>query len=1250
MGRNKAKKPKKQKKYIGADLAASLGPYDSDQLWTLLTAAGASPALRAHWVSVAELVSQVAKSPSKGSKDVAAGLIVNLIQAAHLSNPDVAKNEDYMPADPRKDVRVRSGRSTVRLFPGCVERPVADVDRAYQLAGVLDDELVAANGFGISHLLQVVLGYADYAIRQFESAWPTEGNPNGDSSASLTPSEIEAATALVAAGTPSHLESSEELRKALAWLTCDASSLRYKLGDSQSFFGRFVRCRPGGQEDPRWLPLAFLPEALNAAVAELAETVSEQPSVRRKFAQVAAAEVRKQLWRFTDHLIGSPDVQGFPAVTPANVVQWVLPAGENLALLVQLAVDLTADSIRFPDVPAALKAAQGSSSLNGEVEVPLPAGTLRLPASTVLVPLLVVATAEHVATPQPPGIAMMSLEDLRWIATSADSEYDLLNFCRDLIRADVPNMFGFETINYWEWWRSNGKSFFSGGKAPSFMSIAPHWGEKEWLRAASWTQTEIALATLNLPALRETPGPGHVRAGGPTEVCSWNSDKPAPGSSFVKESPGRSEHLRPKLKVWSVHLGRIPVAITYAEGSTVQREHRQLLVDLAGGMAFGLKAVDDAWVTAHADTDIAGHVLTLQIADDTEDGSRFISTKNVSLDVQSQISYSTLEIAFDTFLVAGDGNPDTIKEEMATSIYEVLLGAKVPEEKAAQTEAAWRSARASMTLNVTSSPTSQNNLRAPVLIDRAYLSTVDRLVAESVHQQGIKPGLYVGEEAKALDRDILANSALSLLQSRLAGYSGDQLVLFAMEQLERTVSYFDRRLRGINESARSLDLEWNPIDLAARTTAESITIRRCNEIVVEGALRFSPTGNSALNDVSWGEILAAANAYLEATMRSENVHNQVTPSALKISESFEISVVTPPEDTSPVESERLTYNLDSNAYNEALARHRLAEDSWDETEPDAKFHEAVEQQMLKAFGAASQDIYTTLYTLAHWQIDGSNGDVVSIPKESLIDTVTELSGLADEEGGAARVSAAVDMLTSFQSSFQLDEWRPWHARTRKRRLLIQPLPVLTSEEYVIAPHYLITTLRVYMQYLDQGQLPWSQPQPPAALDKALAQFRDAKNKALESDIAQQLIQRGWQVETNIKENKAKRLNLPSLSTEIDAVAGRSGEKTIWLLEAKDPVSVHAIPDIRRHLDTFFLDGKKPAYATQLKRKLDDLSAHAAQVASALKLPERDAADPYEVRAVFVTRRPVPAAFVPGQFTFFTVAELLQELGKEQPYR
>lgn len=1204
-----------------------LASFEQESLWTLLFAAGASPVLRDRWASVGLLAHTALNVDGRRSKHADPSRIGPLLHGARKARPELLMAEDYMAADPRLNVRVRLGDSTVRLFPGCVERPVADVDRAHLLIDSIDDELIRTVGFGVSHVLEIGLGYADFAMEHLAENWPSEDPEPG--LPLVTEAELDSALRVVRAGTPEHLVSSEELRRALEWMTCDAHESTFDIGHPQSPFGRFlrVRARSGGQ--PRWLPLAFIPEIVGYAVGELAETLGDSGTARFRFAQRSADAAREHLWRFTPDLVGAPDLEDGPAVSPRNVVQWVLPAGENLGLALQMISELDATATEFSEMPASLRAAQQAET--EDARVPLAAGGISVPRGTTLVPVMIVSTPHHVIAPQMPSMACMSLDDLRWISTSADHELDLLNFCRDLTRSEAPETFGFEAIDYWEWWRANGKSMFSGGRSPSLMSITPHAGEAEWHRAASLTPVETALATLRLPALRDTAGVEHPGTT-PVTVFRWARQERIERSGL----PSQAHHSRPQLQGWSLHTGPVPVAVSAAEPSWRDPDHMQLFDRMAGAIAFGVAAIDGIWVKAHTGTDVRGYVIGLTAAESPESGPSLKLAAHRR--DHKGIAHADIEVDFERFLQIADGSPEAIRDEFCIVVGELLTAAGVNTLQAAAVVAAWRAAPPTMTLDVRSSITTHNNLPPPVALDAAFVSEADRLIAERVRLQGVEPGTYTGVPAKDLDRDVLAPIALGLLGERLAAYDRDRLVTYGLEQLQQTVDQRNRMLGGISSSAKSLSLSWDPVERAAEAQAEALQLRRANEIIVEAALRIAPSGDRDLGAAAWAPILAAANAYLEATLRSERVHHQVTPSGIEISELYEIAVV---PDSNPLPDDGISYALDE----ESLAR-AIIEDALDDHTPggilDNPRASDVEEAMAQAFGASGTDIYTTLIGLAGWPIAQDGPEIAIATRDELIGGVAARTALGETQDGTARIAAAIDLLTSTSEGFNSEPWRPWLARARKKRLLVQPLPKLSDGRIAVAPHYLLASLSTYRMYLEQGLLPWTQPAAPKLLERALADFREHKNRALETDIATLLTQSGWNVIRNIKEGKADRLNLPSLSTEIDIVAGRPADPNIWLLEAKDPASVHAVPQIRGQLDDFYLDrDKKPAYATQLGRKYADLAPHATRVAEALHLPERPNGEPYEVKAAFVTRRPIPAGHVRGPFPFLTIAEISQ---------
>jgi hypothetical protein len=449
-------------------------------------------------------------------------------------------------------------------------------------------------------------------------------------------------------------------------------------------------------------------------------------------------------------------------------------------------------------------------------------------------------------------------------------------------------------------------------------------------------------------------------------------------------------------------------------------------------------------------------------------------------------------------------------------------------------------------------------------------------------------------------------------------------------------------------------------------------VRRNAEIVVEAALRTRQLASGRPVDrVAWAEIAAAADAYLSATTRSEHVHHQVRPTALQISSSYEIEITydpTPDTAEAPAGAGKV-YDLDVNAMRRARATLHLGDhagvdpvesaetalplESETQGSPTSMVAPELDMALHDAFGVSGTDLLTTLFALARWPLTEDDDDVVAASVDAVVEHVLNFTILGEAADGRTHVENAVTLLSSTSRGLVTAEWKPWHLRSRRRRLLIQPLPTLSDGRVVVAPHFCLASMSAYQSHLSQGQLPWTQPAPdepplPAAVTAALATVRDKRNKELERTVAIDLRRQNWRVIENIKKTDPSRLGVSTLSGEIDIVTGSSGRRTLWLLEVKDPADTYVVPEIRRHLDTFFADReKKLSYTTRLQQKFDDLAPHVNGVASALGLPTRE--DGYELVPAFVTRHPVAAEFVTGPFKFASLRELSTLLEAHEPY-
>ncbi|TFV69282.1 hypothetical protein E4P40_22415 [Blastococcus sp. CT_GayMR20] len=1233
-------------------LERRLAGREFDQLWTLVVAAGAAPGVRHRWATVGHLVRAVIQHERRGTLRVRAGHLEGHLAACVAEEPSLLSLEDFLPADPRDIVVARLGTDIVRLFPGSVERPLADVDRALLVAQAVDGHLVDQLGFGVADVVELGLRYADLAIDLMRSAWPS-GELPGEGPVVLTDAEFEAAQQLVALQTPPILTRTPTLRRALEWMTCDASALPYRPESPDSVFGRFLRVTTGGT--PRWLPLAFLPECLGRAVTELAATAARTaPAVNDRFAQLVAARVREALWRFSPIVMGPEDVDGLPP-TSTHAVQWVMQQGPRRALLVQVAASLNGRGLRLDRPPAALTAIKRRRTAPTEIlTVSMARGKLTVHPEVETAALFVVAGAGHLLAPQHPEMPGMSLEDLRWAATSAVADTDLYTFCRDLSRAGRPDLFGWEAINIWEWWQSNGKSLIRGGQAPTMLMIAPHHGEAEWRRGAEQAELEQALVPLGLAPLRDCCATDRPTVG-PPAVYYWASQTPPTPPGIESQGSASGSHERPPMRGWTMHISAVPVAIAKTDPEWAT-DAFHLLHDLSGALAFGLGQVDAAWQDSHHDCDTVGYRLALQPAAADRRGEHriWLDRAGVEAGPRGPVCVGVLNVALEAF--GGDAVPDmrAVHEDMAAAIRDLALAGGASPHGAEDVLTLWQSAPPTLAIRAVQPVASRQRLVSAIALEDALVADMDRRVAEAVHESGVHPGDYIGRDAKDLDRAVLAPAALAVLSDRLSAHNMDELLAFGMIQLERCVADRERVLRSLEQSAALLSVEWDPVERHREVAEEYLLLRRCIETTIEAALRLEPRGPEQVDALAWMELTAAARAYLSATMRSESVHHQVSPVGLRVSETFELSTFAIEWGSGVgAEGDEKVYDLAMTAFGRTRAELRLALDtdsdhSSDPAGDDGPVDAAVDAALLQEFGASGMDVLTTLFALAQWPLDEEDDDTIVRAPAELVDYLIESTVVGDDPDGPRRLKTALDLLTSRSADLQAAEWKPWHARSRKRRLLVQPLPQLSDGRLIVAPHWCLASLAVYRNYLSQGQLPWSQPPAPRVVDEALAQLRARRNKALESAVAVALRSFGWTAIENVKETKPERLGVPALAGEIDCVAGHPDSHIIWLLEVKDPVDTHATPDIRRSLDAFFKDtSTRRSYATQLRRKYEDLIPYTEQVAGALGLPERPDSDPYVIRPMFVTRWPTAAAFVTSPFPFMALPQLRDRLRQGQ---
>jgi hypothetical protein len=190
----------------------------------------------------------------------------------------------------------------------------------------------------------------------------------------------------------------------------------------------------------------------------------------------------------------------------------------------------------------------------------------------------------------------------------------------------------------------------------------------------------------------------------------------------------------------------------------------------------------------------------------------------------------------------------------------------------------------------------------------------------------------------------------------------------------------------------------------------------------------------------------------------------------------------------------------------------------------------------------------------------------------------------------------------------------------------------------VLPHWCEGSASIYSRYLLQGLLPWPDPEVDPGVRRALAGYRDTQNRRLEDEVANRLTALGYRVRKRVRPEDARSIGLAMLHGEIDVLAARPSSNVLWVIEVKDPAEVFTTSEIRRALDRFF---GQDEWIDKLVHKTADVADDTASVAAALGLEQGMLR---AARPLIVTRRVVPAAFVPSPVPFTTLRDLPVYLG------
>ena len=801
-----------------------------------------------------------------------------------------------------------------------------------------------------------------------------------------------------------------------------------------------------------------------------------------------------------------------------------------------------------------------------------------------------------------PGQASLHLRGFMWLVhTAARNPEDLWFFLRDLDNLKgSTELFAVDLCDVWEAWRNNDKSFVRGGKRLEGLFIEPGCGGKgEWIASAKDAPVERALLALELPQASAWPVLDHA-SHDRVYALDYNMD-------FVYQ-----------VLCWDV-----PAAVAMTDGGDPHTE-RGTVWGIATGIVWKLKGMKSAFEQAVTASGRQGLQIELVRAEGQTD-------RPISI-IWQKGPLVLLAWSEDLLLIHRE---DSLAGEALTgrALSEAF---DCPHTRQAFV-AAWDASPPGVRADEVPFPANLVEQLSPERSHPSELARVGRRLGEHMAASDVECGTYEGEQAKRLESEVVYPWAIAELHRVIAPYSAQELLSMAFTQLERAnCDLLVSRQR----------LAWQrgfPVQVDPDTKddppwvlhSERVELIKAIELIVEEMLSLPPSGNMAPDSLAWNEALSVAQLAFASCMRSETIHLGLTNAAVIVTDTFEVHFHQTDEPT----------DVDMSAYHRRYGEATLPDPipineptagradehrpMWQRSPAMANIDTALRAEMGFGFDALTG----VLLAAWAWNVDHS-GPYASATLEDITCRTTEYVPVP--EVSPEEIRNAIRWQTLTVEGLQAEDREYWETGRRTARVAARPF-VRDGDALVILPWTSGMLLRVVLNYLEEGLLPWPRSILPDGVNDALDGYRQTKNRQLERDCSDLVANSDHLVSIrNIQPHKAERLyGLRSLSGEVDLICVDSGESRIWVIEAKDPSRPFSPHQIRQTIERFH---KANGYVDKLLRKVKDISRDASDLARSLDLPQPDRE--WDIQGLMVTRKVSPAAFqVRNRVPFCTIAEL-----------
>ena len=1186
-------------------------PYEPRTLSALLAAACDSPVegLRQRRASLLVLWIRSVANPPHGDVRASFGDLHHFLAVAHRAEPKLRHLEDFLPCDPRLEVRVSLGDRRYRVHPGDFMDPVELIQNVRMTARAIDDYTLSARGFSASDFIEGALSYGDWCLSQMIPAWSAMAVTEEEHNAWGGDAEIEGVLRRQSSSAEEWTQRCaypERAAKAWAWATIPASSVRFCLKPMFHSIGPTLAV--DGDFGIAPIPIAEVLNAVAGAVAHLAKKASSDSQSQYRL----QAQTEELVHRILS--LGSP-VPMDPHDGPS--LMGIVP-GERHHFWISVATGLDYEGL--------------NDSLRDAIHMLNSKEVAQVDdiddTSIVLCRIIVYGGPLRLLQMWRKNAAQVHVEDfvaiIREIQMVENSDDLLWQFLLELTGNSTRTKFlAIEFLDIWRHWRTYGML----NPSPDQIIVAadPTPIDTTWQQSGELEFIERVLHDARLPETREWAWIHLDHSKGATliddarNIClvsvvprllvviiaPWSSATAVDPAFFVGVGDGiRLTCQRDPLKEILTQKISDPVTVCLHMGNDEPMESERGTVGANVRMETPRPIIDlwlgSGWIAQLAEDPYRAHVA-----------------------VGEAIAWGLTKIS-------------VLDDESARNLF--------IEE--------WRKAPpvALITFGEASLPMA---FKGDFALPRTNGSAgeAQRMLMAELRRSGIKPGVYLKRDAVSVARDRLLPAMERQLRKLIEDWDSHAVEIVA-EQLN--AAHGERR-RARKELEQALHAPWAATwRTDALQATEEAEITRPLEVLLELLVARRRVGSIKPDRFDIAPMVDMASELLRVgTAFDSGIRNLLTW-RLTILE-LGMFYLDPGTDDG-------SRNLDWAAYwqadranrrrigtglnpNSTVVPEYTASEEWGETAftPLSTWENLptrlreVDHQMRLAWGTGWDGLRAVLSTAVSWNID-EGSHPVWVPYMDLRDSAREWSGLSNEE-----IEAACRHLTLQSEHLHAEDIPYWEIERRAYRLAVRPL-IRIGDDLLVLPWLVAAAQEIYGAYLSDGRLPSPAADMPKALQTALNQFRQMGNRQLERESADIIKEIGLPYRSNLDIHEAERAGV-TIPGEIDLLVADSERSRIWVCEVKDVSAAFSPRTIRKRVDKFLDDEHYVEKLLDRSRAIQKNPVEAARL-----LGVKEASLPWRIIPLMITRQVEPAAFVLAIEVPFVVLDDLKSilLGDDDP--